>query len=146
MRELRGTRARQKGKVASRGGLYREFRLSVAKLRTLANNARFPRNLGYGVRMATYSSTVRAAETSHDHPYVLASITQTASPHNPGEPDWHRYVINQGGNQIVGYRRGNPQSVRQEVDGIVVQLNARRTIKSGRKHITIGTTNKKTSG
>jgi hypothetical protein len=95
--------------------------------------------------MATYSSTLRAAEAAPDHPYILDSITQTASPMHPGEPDWHRYVINQGGNQIVGYRRGNPQSVRQEIDGIVVQLNARRTIKTGRKHITIGTTSKKSS-
>lgn len=62
---------------------------------------------------------------------------------NPGEADWHRYVINQGVNQIVGYRRGNSQSVRDEVDVIVVQLNSRRTIKSGRKHITIGPNSKK---
>ena len=86
---------------------------------------------------------MRAAETAQDHPYVLASISQTTSPMNPDELDWHRYIINQGRNQIVGYRRGNPDSVRQEVDGIVVQLNARRTVKSGRKHITIGTTQKK---
>jgi len=112
----------------------------------LANIAECHCNLGYGVRMATYSSTARSAQEPQgapDHPFVLASITQTPSPMNPGEPDWHRYVINQGGNQIVGYRRGNPQSVREEIDGIVVQLNARRTVKTGRKHITIGPNNKK---
>jgi hypothetical protein len=102
--------------------------------------------------MATYSSTMRAAETAQDHPYTLASITQSSAPQSSapmssemsaGESDWYRYVINQGGNQIVGYRRGNPQSVRTEVDVIVEQLNSRRTIKAGRKHITIGPTNKK---
>jgi len=93
--------------------------------------------------MATYSSTMRAAETAQDHPYILASITQTVSPVNPGESDWYRYVINQGRNQIVGYRRGSPEIVRSDVDMIVDQLNSRRTIKAGRKHITIGPNNKK---
>ena len=93
--------------------------------------------------MATYSSTVRAAETGQDHPYILESIVAAPSPMHPGEDDWHRYTINQGKNQIVGYRRGSSASVRAEVDAIVVQLNSRRSQQAGRKHITIGTTNKK---
>jgi hypothetical protein len=88
--------------------------------------------------MATYASNVRAAETAQDHPYTLSSITPTASPFSPDELDWYRYVIDQGGNQIVGYRRGSEQAVRGEVDVIVVQLNSRRTVKSGRKHIALG--------
>ena len=99
--------------------------------------------MGYGVRMAITSSTALTPQAPIDHPYVLDSITQTASPLHPDETEWHRYIINQGGNQIVGYRRGNPQIVREEIDGIVVQLNARRTIKPGRKHITIGPNSKK---
>ena len=95
------------------------------------------------MRMATYASDMRAAESAQDKPYILDSITQSKSPMNTDEPDWYRYVINQGGNQIVGYRRGTPQSVRGEVDLIVEQLNSRRTVKPGRKHITIGPTNKK---
>lgn len=92
--------------------------------------------------------TTQAAATSqgyslNDHPFVLDSISETASPMHPGEADWHRYVINQGQNQIVGYRRGSPRSVRQEVDLIVDQLNARRTVQSGRKHITLGSSGKK---
>jgi len=110
----------------------------------LANIARLARKLGYGVRMATTQSNAIAPPAPIDHPYILDSITETTSPMHPGETEWHRYVINQGGNQIVGYRRGNPQSVREEDDGIVVQLNARRTIKPGRKHITIGPNSKKT--
>jgi hypothetical protein len=93
--------------------------------------------------MATYSTTVRAADGGQDHPFVLDSITGSASPTSTDEKDWHRYVINQGGNQIVGYRRGSLESVRQEVDLIVEQLNARRTVKAGRKHITIGPANRK---
>lgn len=93
--------------------------------------------------MTTQTAPTPAAPLVQDHPFVLDSITETASPVNPGESDWHRYVINQGHNQIVGYRRGNQRSVRQEVDQIIDQLNARRTVQSGRKHITLGTSGKK---
>ena len=93
--------------------------------------------------MTTQIATAPAAPTMQDHPFILDSITETASPVNPGEADWHRYVINQGHNQIVGYRRGSMRSVRQEVDLIVEQLNSRRTIQSGRKHITLGPAGKK---
>jgi hypothetical protein len=93
--------------------------------------------------MATLSPSARQADAAQDHPFVLDSIARTASPTTPDETDWHRYVINQGGNQIVGYRRGTPDSVRQEVDLIIEQLNARRTVKAGRKHITIGPANRK---
>ena len=116
----------------------------MAKSCTLANKPRLAHKLGYGVRMATTSSNALAPQAPIDHPYVLDSITETTSPMHPGETEWHRYIINQGGNQIVGYRRGNTQSVRAEVAGIVVQLNERRTIKPGRKHITIGPNSKKT--
>jgi hypothetical protein len=88
--------------------------------------------------MATYASNVRAAESAQDKPYLLDSITQSTSPTKTDEADWYRYVINQGHNQIVGYRRGDPQSVRKDVDLIVDQLNSRRTVKSGRKHISLG--------
>lgn len=91
----------------------------------------------------TTDATAAAGLAAHDHPFVLDSITETSSPLSPGESDWHRYVINQGHNQIVGYRRGNLLSVRQEVDLIIEQLNSRRTIQSGRKHITLGTSAKK---
>jgi hypothetical protein len=77
------------------------------------------------------------------HPYLLESIARSVSPVSPNELDWHRYIINQGANRIVGYRRGSPQRVREEVDLLVEQLNARRVLKPGRKHITIGPSNKK---
>ncbi len=93
--------------------------------------------------MATYASNVRAAEAAQDQPYLLASITQSTSPTDTDEADWFRYVINQGHNQIVGYRRGNPQRVREDVDLLVDQLNSRRTVKSGRKHISLGTSGNK---
>lgn len=67
-----------------------------------------------------------------DHPYLLDSIAQTASPGDVNEHDWHRYVIKQGDNCIVGYRRGTLQSVRDEVNEIITQLNARRSVKSGK--------------
>jgi len=81
--------------------------------------------------------------TRQDFPFVLDSITATPSPLNHGEADWHRYVINQGHNQIVGYRRGTLRNVRQEVDLLVEQLNARRGLQSSRKHITLGPAGKK---
>jgi len=93
--------------------------------------------------MATYTSAVRAVETAAGHPFVLDSIDRTPSPTHSDETNWHRYVINQGRNQIVGYRRGTEDSVRRDVDLIVEQLNARRFLQSGRRHITIGQPKKK---
>lgn len=93
--------------------------------------------------MATPSSTAHAAEPAEDHPFILDSVAQTASPVHPDETDWHRYVIHQGDNQIVGYRRGSEDSVRREVDLIVQQLNSRRFLQTGRRHITIGQPKKK---
>ena len=93
--------------------------------------------------MTTPQSTVSTTPAAIDHPFILDSITETDSPMHPGEAEWHRYVINQGTNQIVGYRRGALKNVRAEVDEIVLQLNARRTIKPGRKHITITPVNKR---
>lgn len=40
--------------------------------------------------------------------------------------DWLEYCIGQGNNVIKGYRRGDLQSVRADVEQIVIALNERR--------------------
>jgi len=121
----------------SRRGKYRPETARIDYRVTMANN---PTPL-------TAPDPASVPQGAPDNSYVLTSITQTTSP--PGstgvsaETDWYRYVIDQGENQIVGYRHGSPEDVRAAVGGIVEQLNARRTVKAtGRKHITIGQTAK----
>ncbi len=59
-------------------------------------------------------------------PFKLKSIRKEQSPAGAEGTDWHRYVITQGSNTIVGHRQGGTSSVRLAVEGIVLQLNERR--------------------
>ena len=51
--------------------------------------------------------------------------------------DWHCYVIEQGKNNIRGYRQGSIDTVTRAVEEIVVRLNERRRGKYGRVHLTM---------
>ncbi len=59
-------------------------------------------------------------------PFKLKSIRTERPPAGAEGIGWHRYVITQGDNTIVGHRQGNTSSVRLAVEGIVLHLNERR--------------------
>ena len=62
-----------------------------------------------------------------------------------GGTGWHCYVIEQGNNNIRGYRQGSIDSVTRAVEEIVFRLNERRRGKFGRVHLTMSSPAKKTS-
>ncbi len=59
-------------------------------------------------------------------PFKLKSIRKEQPPAGAEGIDWHRYVITQGGNTIVGHRQGSTRGVTLAVEGIVLHLNERR--------------------
>ncbi len=61
-----------------------------------------------------------------DEPFKLKSIRKERSPAGAEGIDWHRYVITQGDNTIVGHRQGSSSSVRLAIEEIVLHLNERR--------------------
>ena len=61
--------------------------------------------------------------------YSLVSIVKAHTPIEGDDRDWHRYVISQGANQIVGHRPGSAAETRRAAEELVVQLNLRRVIK-----------------
>ncbi len=65
-------------------------------------------------------------------PFKLKSIRTERPPAGAEGIDWHRYVITQGGNTIVGHRQGSTSSVRLAVEGIVLHPNERRVGKLSR--------------
>ncbi len=71
-----------------------------------------------------------------EHPFKIDSITKSEPPQGWDGTGWHRYVITQGTNTIVGHRRGSLRAVRLAVKEIVVRLNERRVGKTGRVNLT----------
>ena len=65
-------------------------------------------------------------------PFKVKSIRKERSPAGAEGIDWHRYVITQGGNTIVGHRQGSTSNVRLAVKEIVLHLNDRRVGKLSR--------------
>ncbi len=59
-------------------------------------------------------------------PFKLKSIRTERPPAGAEGGGWHRYVITQGDNTIVGHRQGSTSSVTLAVEGIVEHLNERR--------------------
>ncbi len=74
---------------------------------------------------------------------MLKSIQKEQPPPGAEGIDWHRYVITQADNTIVGYRQGSASSVRLAVEEIVVQLNERRLVKQSRVHLTLSPSRKR---
>ena len=58
--------------------------------------------------------------------FKLKSIRKEQPPAGAEGVGWHRYVITQGGNTIVGHRQGSTSSVTMAVEDIVLRLNERR--------------------
>ncbi len=82
--------------------------------------------------MAYHRPTVRKDES-----FTLKSIQKERPPAGAEGIGWHRYVITQADNTIVGYRQGSTRSVRLAVEEIVVQLNERRLVKQSRVHLVL---------
>jgi len=84
------------------------------------------------------AQTAKQTETkvSENGPFEMASLKKADAPDGTDGKNWYKYVINQGPNQIVGYRQGSHQDVKEAVEGIVVNLNQRRSGKPGRVHLT----------
>ncbi len=66
------------------------------------------------------------AVSAKGEPFTLTSILKEEPPAGAEGIDWHRYVITQGGNTIVGHRQGSTRSVTLAVEEIVLHLNERR--------------------
>lgn len=88
--------------------------------------------------MSTWSRQPSNASLVSEHPYALASVTRADPPPEAESGDWHRYVITQGTNTIVGHRLGSADSVRSAALLLVEKLNDRRTVRNGRVNLTIG--------
>ena len=62
-------------------------------------------------------------------PFKLTSILKEGPPAGTEGVDWHRYIIVQGGNTIVGHRQGSTRGVTLAIEEIVLHLNERQADK-----------------
>ncbi len=102
-------------------------RAAQDKYRALGDLGRRSRRRTRDSGMVYHSLNVGKGE-----PFKLKSIRKERSPAGVEGIDWHRYVITQGGNTIVGHRQGSTRSVALAVEEIVVHLNERRAGKFSR--------------
>ncbi len=75
------------------------------------------------------------AVSAKGEPFTLTSILKEEPPAGAEGIGWHRYVITQGDNTIVGHRQGSTRSVTLAVEEIVLHLNERRLHKQSRVHL-----------
>ena len=73
----------------------------------------------------------------NSEPFKLQSIRTEPPPAGAEGGSWHRYVITQGENTIVGHRQGSARSVSLAAEEIVLHLNERRLHKQGRVHLAL---------
>ena len=90
-------------------------------MRDLLEEAPGPAQRGSGLRRPEDAAAEFAAQG-----FRVVSIAVTKAPTGCVGSDWLIYRIEQGINVITGYRRGDPKTVRAEVDKIVEGLNERR--------------------
>ena len=77
-------------------------------------------------------SSKGAAQGGAHPPYEVVSIQQVDPPPGTEGLGWHKYVIAQGGaNVIQGFRQGTLPDVRLALDEIVEQMNERRKGRRG---------------
>jgi hypothetical protein len=62
--------------------------------------------------------------------FRLLSVRASSAPAGSVGHNWLEYRIGQGPNVIKGYRRGDVNAVRADVEKIVIALNARRSSRS----------------
>ena len=58
--------------------------------------------------------------------YEIVSVEPTETPTDMTGSAWHRYVIEQGSNRMVGYQPGSLDAVTGSVQELVARLNDRR--------------------
>jgi hypothetical protein len=75
--------------------------------------------------------------------YGIVSVEPVDPPCGTVGTGWHRYIIEQGKNNIQGYRQGSLDTVTRAVEEIVVRLNERRRGRFGRVHLTMSSQGKK---
>ncbi len=83
--------------------------------------------------------------TANDEPYKLKLILEEKAPTGTEGIGWHRYIITQGKNTIIGHRQGSLEGVTVAVEELLVQLNERRRPTRGRVHL-IPSPRKESSG
>ena len=79
-----------------------------------------------GTTDADYGAAALSDQGADKESYRLVSIDAVGAPEGCTGGDWHIYRIAQGENDITGYRRGNLERVRIDVETIVTALNGRR--------------------
>jgi hypothetical protein len=84
----------------------------------------------------TQTAKQTVSKVPENGPFEMESLKKADAPDGAGGKNWYKYIINQGVNQIVGYRQGSHQAVKEAVEDIVVNLNQRRSGKPGRVHLT----------
>jgi len=96
------------------------------------------REVAYRMRMPP--STARATKPNplDAEPFALKSIAKSPPPEGVDTQNWHRYVIIQGKNTIVGQLQGTKASTERAVLEIIDRLNERRRGKSGRVQLSPG--------
>jgi hypothetical protein len=90
--------------------------------------------MDYGRQSEAQSLVV---QQSIDEKFGIVSVKPVDAPSGAVGTDWHCYVIEQGKNNIRGYRQGSIDTVTRAVEEIVVRLNERRRGRFGRVHLTM---------
>ena len=78
-----------------------------------------------------------APAQDYQQPFEFVELEQVEAPDGSDDGKWYRYVISQGGQSIVGHRRGTKKKVREAVKDIVQRMNERRMGRSGRVHLSM---------
>jgi hypothetical protein len=86
----------------------------------------------------TAAALVRKPNPLDDDPFTLKSISKSEPPAGVDSENWHRYVITQGHNTIVGQLQGSKANTERAVLEIVERLNERRRGKTGRVQLSPG--------
>ncbi|MCL4721729.1 MAG: hypothetical protein KJ041_07190 [Gammaproteobacteria bacterium] len=88
--------------------------------------------------MAIASAPAPRANPLDDEPFALKSLAKSSPPDGVDTSNWHRYVITQGRNTIVGMLQGSHASAERSVLEIIDRLNERRRGKTGRVQLSPG--------
>lgn len=87
---------------------------------------------------STAAAAVAKPNPLDAEPFALKSISKSPPPEGVDTENWHRYVIIQGKNTIVGQLQGTKASTERAVLEIVDRLNERRRGKTGRVQLSPG--------
>lgn len=88
--------------------------------------------------MASSSNAARKPNPLDAEPFALKSINKSPPPEGVDTQNWHRYVIVQGHNTIVGQLQGSKSTAEKAVNEIIERLNERRRGKTGRVQLSPG--------